>query len=109
MRKSAGRFGRPAKTTKEIMAEFQEEWDGGEYEEEPGGEEDNGETYDGELVEEYEEPYPEDEEYGGDFEEDVYEEVEEEYEEPEEYDMESSEEEMEEEYDPEPADRKSVV
>lgn len=52
MRKSAGRFGRPAKTTKEIMAEFQEEWDGGEYEEEPGGEEDNGETYDGELVEE---------------------------------------------------------
>ncbi len=104
MRKSAGRFGRPAKTTKEIMAEFQEEWDGGEYEEEPGGEEDNGETYDGELVEEYEEPYPEDEEYGGDFEEDVYEEVEEEYEEPEEYDMESSEEEMEEEYDPEPAE-----
>ncbi len=102
MRKSAGRFGRPAKTTKEIMAEFQEEWDGGEYEEEPGGEEDNGETYDGELVEEYEEPYPEDEEYGGDFEEDVYEEVEAEYEEPEEYDMESSEEEMEEEYDPEP-------
>ncbi len=101
MRKSAGRFGRPAKTTKEIMAEFQEEWDGGEYEEEPGGEEDNGETYDGELVEEYEEPYPEDEEYGGDFEEDVYEEVEAEYEEPEEYDMESSEEEMEEEYDPE--------
>ncbi len=104
MRKSAGRFGRPAKTTKEIMAEFQEEWDGGEYEEEPGGEEDNGETYDGELVEEYEEPYPEDEEYGGDFEEDVYEEVEAEYEEPEEYDMESSEEEMEEEYDPEPAE-----
>ncbi len=104
MRKSAGRFGRPAKTTKEIMAEFQEEWDGGEYEEEPGGEEDNGETYDGELVEEYEEPYPEDEEYGGDFEEDVYEEVEEEYEEPEEYDMESSEEEMEEEYDPELAE-----
>ena len=104
MRKSAGRFGRPAKTTKEIMAEFQEEWDGGEYEEEPGGEEDNGETYDGELVEEYEEPYPEDEEYGGDFEEDVYEEVEAVYEEPEEYDMESSEEEMEEEYDPEPAE-----
>ncbi len=107
MRKSAGRFGRPAKTTKEIMAEFQEEWDGGEYEEEPGGEEDNGETYDGELVEEYEEPYPEDEEYGGDFEEDVYEEVEAEYEEPEEYDMESSEEEMEEEYDPEPDEEES--
>ena len=61
MRKSARRFGRPTKTTEEIIAEFQEEWDGEEYQEEPCEEEYNGETYDGEAIEEYEEPYPEEE------------------------------------------------
>lgn len=109
MRKSARRFGRPAKTTEEIIAEFQEEWDDGEYQEEAYGEEFEGEydggSFDDESIgeEEYEELYPEDEEYAGDFEEDAFEGVEVEYEEPEEYVEENPDEKTEKGYDPEPA------
>lgn len=91
MRKPLGRFGRPMKTTEEIIEEFQNELDEQEYGEE-FYEEYEGETYDGEPVEEYEEDYPEDEceetEYEEleEYETEEYEEIEEtEYEEPEEY------------------------
>ncbi len=67
MRKPLGRFGRPMKTTEEIIEEFQNEMDELEYEE-----------YDSESVDEYGEDFSENAEQG------EYEELEE-YEEPDEY------------------------